>query len=451
MLVADFHEFVACFGGFGMGIAGIGVYPPAIATAGCCIAMYPPVSSTLECLAGVDPAALLETLPLALIVMREDGTMCHANAPARRLALVIHSNVAAGLTRLAAGSPLLERVGAATPIRECEDIRHCDDEHGATLSVLRQWRTCADSNLVSVCIRPAPVKSNLNPDAGAAGCDTMPETAGQPYLGSDQQHMIHADKLATVGQLAAGMAHEINNPICYVQSNLGTFSDYLNKMFGLLELGEELLRDKETGAASALAQFEARKQAIDLAMVMEDLPALLEESREGVERIRQIVENLRNFSRTDAAESMCRFDLHQAINATLQMVRSLGGKVLRFETRFGELPLIECNPTALNQVFMNILVNATQAVGADGVIEIRTGAEKKQVWVEIRDNGHGIESEVLGRIFEPFFTTKEVGRGTGLGLSISYGIIKKHGGDIVAISQPGLGTTFRITLPVRQG
>jgi len=179
------------------------------------------------------------------------------------------------------------------------------------------------------------------------------------------------------------------------------------------------------------------------------LPAFLPEG-EGVERIRQIVQNLRDFSRVDTTQGFRLFDVHRAIETTLGIVRSLTGSAVRFATYFDELPLVECNPTELNQVLMNILVNATQAVDQNGSVEIHTGRGPHHVWIEIKDDGCGIEEHVLPRIFEPFFTTKDVGRGTGLGLSISYGIVRKHGGDITVRSRIGAGTVFLITLPVKQ-
>jgi signal transduction histidine kinase len=162
------------------------------------------------------------------------------------------------------------------------------------------------------------------------------------------------------------------------------------------------------------------------------------------------VQNLRDFSRVDTTQGFRLFDVHRAIETTLGIVRSLTGSAVRFATYFDELPLVECNPTELNQVLMNILVNATQAVDQNGSVEIHTGRGPHHVWIEIKDDGCGIEEHVLPRIFEPFFTTKDVGRGTGLGLSISYGIIRKHGGDITVRSRIGAGTVFLITLPVKQ-
>ncbi|MEI7037299.1 sensor histidine kinase [Fulvimonas yonginensis] len=388
----------------------------------------------------LDAEIVLDSLPVSVVILAGEGGVRYANAAARRLASVIHADPDKGLSSLVANPPAEVRNDAQAG-DGWEDRRACAIEGGGSLAIVRQWRRCAEgSGMTSVTIRPAAALPQAN------GM-TPPDREKQLQ---EQQSLVHAEKLATVGQLAAGMAHEINNPICYVQSNLGSLQDYMNKLFGLVEVCEEVIRDEDTPLRAKLASLDARKQAIDFPLIVEDLPLLLAESREGVERIRQIVQNLRDFSRIDATEGFRLFDVHRAIDTTLGIVRSLSGSSICFTTYFEELPLVECNPTELNQVLMNILVNATQAVGQNGLIEVHTGRGPHHVWIEIKDNGCGIEEHVLPRIFEPFFTTKEVGRGTGLGLSISYGIIKKHGGDLTVRSRVGAGTVFLITLPVKQ-
>jgi len=392
--------------------------------------------------AAFDAAAVLETLPVSVIVLDHSGVPCRANAPARRLASVVDADIETGLRSLVAQSPVFDGEGA---LHDCEDRFDCQVEGGRSLSVIRQWRVSQSGESVSVTLRPSRTE-DAGPVNGTQGSATGDGATRK------QQSMIHAEKLATVGQLAAGMAHEINNPICYVQSNLGTLGDYLNKLFGLIELSDQLVRDGSLSSEERMQSLELRKQADDYQLIAEDLPALLEESREGVERIRQIVQNLRDFSRLDPTESFRLFDIHRAIETTLEIVRSLGGGRIRFTTYFEQLPLVECNPTELNQVLMNILVNATQAIGDDGVVEIHTNKldDEDSVRIRISDNGCGMDEETRARIFEPFYTTKEVGKGTGLGLSISYGIIKKHAGRIEVESRIGQGTTFAITLPIRQ-
>lgn len=384
--------------------------------------------------------AVLETLPLAIAVLHPDGSLCYANTPARRLATVVHSVPEIGLARLTA-VPSAYGSAQAGHDRDCVDRLECDGENGNPLTVVRQWRACGDTGLQSVTLRPAQ-----RANQGDFASDQA--TAAASSVGAHS--MLHADRLATVGQLAAGMAHEINNPICYVQSNLGAFRDYANKLFGLLELADELLRDTHLGTVERQRAFDTRKQAVDYTGIVQDLPALLEESTEGVERIRHIVQSLRDFSRDDAGGAFQLYDVRRTLDSTLDIVRSLSGRCLQCSTHYEPLPLIECNPTQLNQLCLNILVNASQAIDADGHIEIHARAtDKTRVQIEISDDGCGMDEHTLSHVFEPFFTTKGVGKGTGLGLSIGYSIVKKHAGDIVVQSAPGRGTTFTITLPVK--
>ncbi|OQA34817.1 MAG: Sensor protein ZraS [Betaproteobacteria bacterium ADurb.Bin341] len=265
-----------------------------------------------------------------------------------------------------------------------------------------------------------------------------------------QNQLMQAEKLASIGQLAAGVAHEINNPIGYVQSNLGTLDKYLGSLF-------RLLAAYESHAAAVLAAGESGELAdlcaqIDINYLREDIPLLISESREGVARVSKIVQDLKDFSRADSAQEWQMADVHQCIDSAINIATNeikYKADVIR---EYGDLPKIECIPMQLNQVFLNLLVNAAQAIGDKrGLIAIRTGAnDAEQVWLEFEDNGQGMSEEVKSKAFDPFFTTKPVGKGTGLGLSMSYGIIQKHGGNISFDSTPGVGTIFRITLPVAQ-
>ncbi|WP_374266499.1 ATP-binding protein [Zoogloea sp.] len=262
-----------------------------------------------------------------------------------------------------------------------------------------------------------------------------------------QQQLVQSEKMASIGQLAAGVAHEINNPIGYVNSNIHSLKGYVAQLLDVLDAYETA----ETALPADVREaVEAAKQRADFAFLREDIAQLISESEEGTARVRKIVQDLRDFSRTDASQDWQPADLHQGLDSTLNIASNEIKYRAEVVREYGTLPLVECLPSQLNQVFMNIFVNAAQSMpeGRRGTIRIRTGCEGDTVWIEVSDNGCGIPADVLDRIFDPFFTTKPVGKGTGLGLSLSYGIVQKHNGRIAVNSTPGAGTTFRITLPV---
>lgn len=267
-------------------------------------------------------------------------------------------------------------------------------------------------------------------------------------LSQTQAQLVQSEKLASIGQLAAGVAHEINNPIGYVQSNLSSLQTYLKDIFELFEVYETALEALPAEHPARLAAL-ALKQDKDLDFLRQDLYALMAESGEGISRVRKIVADLKDFSRVDAVRAWQWVDLHQGLDSTLNIVNNEIKYKVDVVKEYGKLPEVECLPSQLNQVFMNLLVNAAHAMGSQlGRITLRTGLEgEDKVWVEVCDTGKGIPAEHLERIFDPFFTTKPVGKGTGLGLSLAYGIVQKHGGSIKVESQLGQGSTFRILLP----
>ena len=267
-------------------------------------------------------------------------------------------------------------------------------------------------------------------------------------LTAAQEKLLQAEKLASIGQLAAGVAHEINNPIGYVHSNLGSLQEYLHSLFALIDAYERALRSPDPRAM--LAEIDETRERLDIDFISRDLPQLMTESREGIERVTRIVKDLKDFSRSERDESWKLVDIHAGLESTLNIIWNELKYNTTLEKRYGELPPVECLPSELNQVFMNILINAGQAIGERGTVRLSTGHEGDQVWIEIADSGPGIPPEALQRIFDPFFTTKPVGKGTGLGLSISYGIVAKHHGRIDVDSTLGEGSRFRIVLPVRQ-
>ncbi|CAN7404546.1 ATP-binding protein [Acidovorax sp. LjRoot129] len=266
-------------------------------------------------------------------------------------------------------------------------------------------------------------------------------------LSDAQDKLMQSEKMASIGQLAAGVAHEINNPIGFIFSNFGTLERYLGDLFQMLTAYEEA--ESALAGTPVAARLKALRDKIELDYLKEDIPSLMAESKDGITRVRNIVQNLKDFSRVDTSQKWVMADLHHGIDSTLNIVNNEIKYKAEVVKVYGELPDIECLPSELNQVFMNLLVNAAHAIQSErGTITISTGADDEKVWVEIQDTGEGIAKENLGRIFDPFFTTKAVGKGTGLGLSLSYGIVKKHLGSIDVFSEQGVGTRFRVTLPI---
>ena len=258
-----------------------------------------------------------------------------------------------------------------------------------------------------------------------------------------QNQLLQSEKMASMGQLAAGVAHEINNPVGFVNSNLGTLQRYVNNLLRLLGAYEQL---EASLGEDALQSIRELKKEIDTTYLREDIGDLLTESLEGLQRVKRIVQDLKDFSHVDKAELEWA-NLENGLDSTLNVVWNELKYKAKVIKEYGNLPLIECLPYQLNQVFMNLLINAAHAIEKTGEITIRTGYDAKNVWVEVEDTGKGIPPEHIGRIFEPFFTTKPVGKGTGLGLSLAYGIVNKHGGHIEVQSTVDKGSIFRVVLP----
>ena len=267
-------------------------------------------------------------------------------------------------------------------------------------------------------------------------------------LAGAQEQLLQSEKMASIGQLAAGVAHEINNPIGYVHSNLGTLQEYTGALMALIEGYANALAADDP--ASARETIRGMRERLDFDFISGDLPQLLAESREGIERVTKIVQDLKDFSRVGRDEPMRPSDLERGLESTLNIVWNDLKYKVRIEKHYGTLPLVECHASEINQVLMNLLINAGQAIGERGTISLATGSEDDEAWITISDSGCGIPEEALQKIFDPFFTTKPIGRGTGLGLAICYSIVAKHHGRIEVSSRVGAGTTFRMVLPVRQ-
>lgn len=259
--------------------------------------------------------------------------------------------------------------------------------------------------------------------------------------------LLQSEKMASIGQLAAGVAHEINNPVGYVNSNLGALQQYVDKLLKLLGTYERYEAELSPESRETLT---ALKQDIDFDYLRQDIADLLKESLGGLQRVKRIVQDLKDFSHVGDSE-FHQANLQEGLESTLNVVWNELKYKAEVVRDYQPLPEIECIPSQINQVFMNLLVNAAQAIPERGRITLRTQDLGEGVCVEISDTGTGIPQDLIKRIFDPFFTTKPVGKGTGLGLSIAHGIIRKHHGRLEVASEAGVGTTFRIILPVQQG
>lgn len=252
-----------------------------------------------------------------------------------------------------------------------------------------------------------------------------------------QTRLVHAAKMASLGQLVAGVAHELNNPIGFIYSNMTHLREYSEKLIALLDVAE-----------TDPKRLPKAKEEAELDFIKKDLPKLIASCEDGARRTRDIVIGLRNFSRLEES-SIKEVDIHEGLSKTLELLSGELKNRIKVVKDFGDIPKIMAYPGELNQVFMNILSNATQAIEGEGEIRVATKKVKgKMVEISIQDSGKGMNKETVEKVFDPFFTTKTLGNGTGLGLSISYGVIQKHGGEILVDSEIGKGTTFRILLPI---
>jgi signal transduction histidine kinase len=258
-----------------------------------------------------------------------------------------------------------------------------------------------------------------------------------------QSQLVHSEKMASLGQLAAGVAHELNNPAGFIYGNM--------EMLRTCAAGLERLLSFYDAAplpASLIAQVKTIKEEIDYQHSLTDLKSIINDCHSGAERIRDVVQNLRLFSRLDEAEFK-KVDLHVGLESTIRLLSKYysSGRIT-LERDYAELPPVDCYAGQLNQVWMNLLTNAAQAISSEGRVRVETREENGMAVVTISDTGEGIAAEHVKKIFDPFFTTKPVGEGTGLGLSITYGIIERHGGTISVESRMGEGTTFTIIIPI---
>lgn len=270
-------------------------------------------------------------------------------------------------------------------------------------------------------------------------------------LKSIQSQILQQEKMASIGQLAAGVAHEINNPIGFIMSNLNTLGKYANKILEFLNAQSEVIDKLSTPSNKdidiILNGIKEKKESLKIDYILNDIESLIKESTDGTSRVKDIVLNLKSFAHLDEAE-LKQADINAGLKSTLNIVWNELKYKITLEKEYGNIPLTKCNLGELNQVFMNVLVNAGQAIKERGLIMIKTWSDSNDIYISISDTGNGIPKEFQKKLFEPFFTTKKVGEGTGLGLSIAFDVVKKHKGTIEVKSEEGKGTTFLIKIPV---
>jgi len=369
------------------------------------------------------------------------------------------------LLRLHYGGEVAAVVGDAA-FNDADAIARLAKLAGRMALPVREWTYLADGGReISVNLSFSPVWS---PSGSLAGlmCAAMDNTEIKAAnaalqrkneelstllaeLQRTQQQLLQSEKMASLGQLAAGVAHEINNPIGFVTANIGALARYLEELLALVRVYDEadslLATDDELFRRIA----QARRKA-DVEFLAEDAPTLFRETREGLDRVRQIVADLRTITQMGEA-SLAYADLNAGIASTLSIVAGQTGGGVCVETAFAPLPLVECVWPEINQVVLGILTNAMQAMDSAGRLRVETRVgEKDTVEIVISDTGCGIAPEHLPHIFDPFFTTRAVGSGKGLGLSIAYGIVQGHRGSITVQSEVGVGTSFCVSLPQRQ-
>ncbi|MBU0965094.1 MAG: PAS domain S-box protein [Proteobacteria bacterium] len=277
-----------------------------------------------------------------------------------------------------------------------------------------------------------------------SGADVTEQKLAEDEKKNMQAHLHQQEKMASVGQLAAGVAHEINNPMGFITSNLVTLGKYVERLLEYINAQSKVINSLQAEDA----ELDALHKKLKIDHIREDIPELMHESLDGTNRVKAIVQNLKSFASLDE-EKVKPSDINACLESTIQIVWSELKDKATLHRDYGNLPLVLCNAQQLNQVFMNLMVNAAHSIAGRGEIGVRTWHDREWVNIAISDTGCGMSKEQISRIFEPFYTTRDVGHGTGLGLSISYDIVKGHNGAIKVVSQKGRGTTFTVTIPVK--
>ena len=386
---------------------------------------------------------IVQNMNSAVLVVDTAGCVTTANPPAARI-------LGRELEDLRG-----QRVGDWFPSEAGRGIVAQTLGEGARFRGAESVITRPDGSVVPIGISCAPLYGAGGEMLGAVA--TFQDLTGLQQL---QRQVLQTEKMASIGQLAAGVAHEINNPMGFIHANLFQMSEYLSDLRRVWGEVEELRKAAAGGVPGAAREAEAQLaevvQEVDLGFVLNDFAKAIRESQEGSERIRHIVQDLRDFSHRDTGERVLA-DLNQCLDSTATIVWPMMRHLVILEKEYAELPPVHCYPMQLKQIFMNLLVNAYQAIeaklgesGQTGTIRLRTEPRGGDVMIEVSDTGTGIPADHIDRIFDPFFTTKKVGAGTGLGLSTSYNIAQRHGGTIRVESVHGQGSTFRVLLPVER-
>jgi PAS domain S-box-containing protein len=378
----------------------------------------------------------------ALLVVDREGRIASCNPPAEQI--------------LAPGGEDLHGRRVSEYFRtgpDGESLLARSLEKGERFKGAETLATRADGSAVPVGISCAPI------------VDTSGRISGAVVLFQDlsevtrmRSHVLQREKMASIGQLAAGVAHEINNPMGFIHANLFQMAEYateLRQVWGRVEALQKVVGGEDPHAvAQAASDLANASDEADVPFLLTDLAKAIRESQEGSERIRHIVQDLRDFSHVDTDERILT-DINQCLDSTANIVWPMMKHVVVLEKEYADLPEVPCYPMQIKQVFMNLLVNACQAIedsvgggGEVGTIALETRALEDGVVVVVRDSGSGIAPEHQARIFDPFFTTKKVGAGTGLGLSTSFNIVQRHGGALTVESRPGEGAAFRVFLPL---
>ena len=384
---------------------------------------------------------IIQNLNSALLVVDLDGRIAFSNPPAEEIL---------GESAEALRGRLVWPWFPDVPREEIHVARTLAT--GERFKGLESTLTRADGTQVPIGISSAPVTDGAGNKLGAVAI-----FSDLTEIRLLQRKVLQTEKMASIGQLAAGVAHEINNPMGFIHANLFQMAEYLTDLGRVLDAASALQAAVAGGDLVEIQRssgdLDAVSKEVNADFVLSDFAKAIRESQEGSERIRHIVNDLRNFSHRDSEHPVLA-DVNQFLESTLGIVWPMMKHLVVLEKEYQDLPRITCYPMQLQQVFMNLLVNAYQAIeeqigdsGDTGAIWLRTEPRAGGVAIIVRDSGVGIAAENLDRIFDPFFTTKKVGMGTGLGLSTCFNIVERHGGSLVAESKPGVETTFTVWLP----